>query len=565
MATIKEMVLSNDFGDYIVPATSSVSEYDRISGDFSTQRVNDNYWILHLNNFIYPINTIRKIGFSAIPKLFTINSTVSLEQSGILQVQRNPNLNLTGKGVLIGFVDTGINYMHPAFLDSSGSTRILSIWDQTIQTGTPPGDFIYGTEYTSDQINQALASDAPLSIVPSVDSNGHGSLLAGIAAGRSMSAEDFAGAAPDSYIAMVKLKEAKQYLKDFFFVNGNTTPVYQETDIMMGIQYLAWKADELGLPLVICLGLGTNQGSHNGTTPLDNVLSLLRTYNGLSIVVAAGNEAGMAHHYYGRIPQNSYDEVEIEVPENTSGFSLELWGLPPEIYSIGAVTPLGEVIQRIPARFGESQTIDFVLERSVFDVSYELVEPTTSEQVIFIRLRDPTPGIWRIRVYCNNCSNGQFHMWLPVTGLNEPNVIFLNPNPYTTITVPGNGSQVITTASYNAVNNALYLNSGRGFTPMNRVKPDITAPGVNVSGPDLRNGYITATGTGAAAALTAGSSALLMEWGTRRFPVRIYYTNEIKSFFIRGATRTDTQMYPNREWGYGTLNVYQVYTSLLNP
>lgn len=565
MATVKEMTLSNDFGDYIVPATSPESEYDRISGEFSTQKINRNYLLLHLNNQLYPLDSIGEIGFSAIPRIFTINSTVSLEKSGIFSVQRNPNLNLTGKGVLIGFIDTGINYQHPAFLDASGNTRIQSIWDQTIQTGAPPAGFVYGTEYTGADIQQALESDTPLSIVPSVDTNGHGTLLAGIAAGRDMAASDFSGAAPDAFIAMVKLKEAKDYLKDYFFISGNISPAYQETDIMMGLRYLTRKAESLGLPLVICLGLGTNQGSHNGATPLDNVLASLHTYQGLSIVVSAGNEAGMAHHYYGIIPTGSYDEVEIQVPEDTSGFSLELWGLPPEIYSVGVVTPLGEVIQRIPARFGEMQTIDFVLERSVFYISYELVEPATSEQVIFMRFRDPTPGIWRVRVYCSNCTNGRFHMWLPVTGLNQPNVIFLNPNPYTTITVPGNGGQVITTAAYNALNNSLYLNSGRGFTPLERIKPDLTAPGVDVTGPDRRDGFVTATGTGTAAALTAGSSALLMEWGARRIPVRPYYTNEIKSFLIRGANREATQTYPSREWGYGTLNVYQVFTSLLNP
>ena len=135
----------------------------------------------------------------------------------------------------------------------------------------------YGTAYSQEELNQALGMEDPFSLVPSRDENGHGTFLAGVAAGSALPQQSFSGAAPEALIAIVKLKPAKEYLKEIFYVTGSA-PAYQSTDIMLGIRYLILLADALKKPLVICIGLGSNQGSHSGSSPLDSMLSVTDQY-----------------------------------------------------------------------------------------------------------------------------------------------------------------------------------------------------------------------------------------------------------------------------------------------
>ena len=564
MPSIGEMILSESYADIILPSyTGFLTDYK----ERGAQIFNNYYGMVH-----YPLEeelfqNYYEYGFfyNTIPKLFTLLDLESLEASGILAVQNQPVLGLKGQDVLIGFIDTGIDYTHPAFRRPDGLSRIVGIWDQTLQTGQPPFDLSYGTAYSQEELNQALGMEDPFSLVPSRDENGHGTFLAGVAAGSALPQQSFSGAAPEALIAMVKLKPAKEYLKEIFYVTG-FAPAYQSTDIMLGIRYLILLADALKKPLVLCLGLGSNQGSHSGSSPLDSMLSVTDQYRGIHAVTAAGNEAGKAHHFYGTAANSgAYEAVEILVEPGTSGFCAELWGQPPEVYAVGFESPLGEVIQKLPPRISFSENISFILENTRIFVTSEIVQTVSGHQLIFIRFSDPTPGSWKIRVYTDSFNNGNYHIWLPITGFSDPDVRFLRPNPDTTLTVPSASVSTMTTAAYNAYDNSLFLNSSRGFTRTGQIKPDFAAPGVNVFGPNLRGGFTTATGTSVAAAITAGACAQMVEWGMRRTPPRIFNNSELKALFIRGADRSRQELYPNREWGYGTLNVYQVFSSLNAP
>lgn len=564
MPSIGEMILSESYADIILPSyTGFLTDYK----ERGAQIFNNYYGMVH-----YPLEeelfqNYYEYGFfyNTIPKLFTLLDLESLEASGILAVQNQPVLGLKGQDVLIGFIDTGIDYTHPAFRRPDGLSRIVGIWDQTLQTGQPPFDLNYGTAYSQEELNQALGMEDPFSLVPSRDENGHGTFLAGVAAGSALPQQSFSGAAPEALIAMVKLKPAKEYLKEIFYVTGSA-PAYQSTDIMLGIRYLILLADALKKPLVICIGLGSNQGSHSGSSPLDSMLSVTDQYRGIHAVTAAGNEAGKAHHFYGTAANSgTYEAVEILVEPGTSGFCAELWGQPPEVYAVGFESPLGEVIQKLPPRISFSENISFILENTRIFVTSEIVQTVSGQQLIFIRFSDPTPGSWKIRVYTDSFNNGNYHIWLPITGFSDPDVRFLRPNPDTTLTVPSASVSTMTTAAYNAYDNSLFLNSSRGFTRTGQIKPDFAAPGVNVFGPNLRGGFTTATGTSVAAAITAGACAQMVEWGMRRTPPRIFNNSELKALFIRGADRSRQELYPNREWGYGTLNVYQVFSSLNAP
>ena len=556
-----EIITSEDYADFIVPTTLTSRNFNNFDVK-CVQSVSPQYQIEHIALSDIPQLSLTRFPYFSIPSLFTLLDTSSMDVSQITTVQNQPILKLRGKNILIGFIDTGIDYTNEVFRNPDGTTRIASIWDQTILEGPAPADLTYGTEYTDVQINEALRSEKPLEIVPSQDTDGHGTFMAGIAAGSASLAGDFIGAAPESTIAMVKLKPAKQYLRDFLFIKEDAI-AYQENDIMLGIRYLELVAIRLKMPIVICIGLGTNQGSHTGASPLSEVLTNTGKAAQNIVVIAAGNEGLESSHFLGVIEENtSQESVEIRVAEGESGFALEFWATPPEIYSVSIQSPTGEVVPRIPARYGQSQELSFIFEATKIYIDYQLVEEASGGFLILLRFKNPTAGIWTINVYNSLFINGNYHMWLPVSGFKSPDTVFLRPNPYTTITIPGNANFVLTTSTYNHTNGSLYLHASRGFSRDNHIKPIITAPGVGVYGPMPRGAFVNRTGSSIAAAHMAGASALLLDWAVNQGHQPNMNTDEAITFFIRGADRNEGLAYPNREWGYGTLNMYQVFQRL---
>lgn len=500
--------------------------------------------------------------YLAIPKCYALMNTEALEKTGILTMQNFSTLPLKGNGVLIGFVDTGIDYLNPIFQSENGTTRILRIWDQTILDGRMPEGFFYGSEYTSEEINQAIRSENPYEVVKSRDLNGHGTFLAGVAAGSPDVSGEFIGAAPLADIAVVKLKEAKQYLRDFYFIREGAA-AYQENDIMAGISYLHELAYQLSKPLVLCIGLGANNSGHGGFSPLATLLNYVAVRRMRAVTVAAGNEANTRRHYLGNIlPEQEYEEVEISVGENVSGFIAELWTNAPEVVAISIQSPTGEILPLVPARQGEREEYNFLLEGTRVTIDYSLSEYARNNELIFMRFRAPTRGIWKIRVYAANYVTGRFHIWLPNSEFTEGELFFLRSNPETTITGPSGAIAPMTVGGFNAADNSLYLDSGRGYNIYGQVKPDFLAPAVNVYGPDLRSNFTTKSGTGIAAAIAAGASAQMLEWGVVRGNQSSMNTAEIKNYFLEGADRDPGRTYPNREEGYGRLNIYQAFLEM---
>jgi subtilisin family serine protease len=478
------------------------------------------------------------------------------------RIRRLPAFDLRGEGVLIGIIDSGIDYTHPAFIYGDGTTKIAAIWDQTIDSENFPENTFYGTEYSAEQINQALISANPLEVVPSTDEIGHGTMLAGIAAGSEIEESDFSGVVPNAGLVIVKLKQAKTNLRDFFVI-PHDVPCYQENDIMWGVQYVISAARRLQRPIAICIGLGSSQGSHDGRGTLSSHLSVGGDFPGVAVTIAAGNEGNSRRHFYGTIdPAVGYSTVELNVGENESGFSMELWGAAPSSYSIDILSPSGEYIPRIAESLRLNREISFVFEATDIIIDYQMVESQTGDQLILMRFQNPSPGIWRFQVYGRGDIQGSFHIWLPMGDFISDRTYFIQANPYTTVTSPGNSLVPITVTAYNVNNDTLYLNSGKGFSRIDTVKPELAAPGVNITAPNLEHGYSELTGTSAAAAHTAGITAMMLEWGTVRGNYTGLDTVEIKQFLIRGARRSELVQYPNRDWGYGIIDIYNVFNSL---
>lgn len=545
-------ITSEDYADFIIEYNTSQREFLQRYKDSCPQVVGTRYGIVYekLEN-VLPIR-VQEYSYRAVPKLYGEMDTEAVEATGSVRLQNVPGLNLRGQGVIIGVIDSGIDFTHPAFRYSSGQSRIVSIWDQTDETGNVPEYLNYGTEYTTEDINRALSGDNPFDIVRSRDETGHGTFLAGVAAGSESVENDFIGAAPEAMIAVVKLKQAKQYLRDYYFVDSDVI-AYQENDIMAGIRYLEILASKNNRPLVICLGVGTNQGAHSGDSYLETVINELSGNTGRCVVVPTGNEGNARHHYQGTANEAVEQNVEIRVDRS---FVMELWGNAPDLLSIAIISPTGEVVPRIPARIGRSDVLTFLFESTVIYVDYRIVEQRSGAQLIFMRFENPTTGIWKIQVLGENLITGIFHMWLPITAFVGENTYFLNPEPNVTLTSPSPAARAVVTGGYNSLNGTFFIESGRGFTRSTTIKPDIVSPSVNVYGPSLNGGYQMRTGTSVGAALTTGAAAQLFQWGIINGNQTDMNSVDMKNFLIRGAQRSRDITYPDRQWGWGKVDVY---------
>lgn len=565
--TCKERILSNEYSDILVDALLPEEYNFELTIDYCFHRLVNEWGILYIERRSTESSVTGQIAYYMTPKCYGLLecsaaqsmelNTLSMTESGILQVQNAP-LNLTGKDVTIGFIDTGIRYQEPVFRDLAGRSRIVGIWDQTVQTGTPPEGFEYGSEYTNEMINDALASDNPFSIVPSTDANGHGSVMASLAAGSSIDNGRFIGAAPNCQIAVVKLKEAKPYLREYYKIPFGI-PCYSESDILQAIQYLQKYVYILTKPLVICLGIGTSLGDHTGGGMLGNYIDFISRKRSRATVIAGGNEGNAAHHFFGKInEQQAYQDVEIRVGEDDKGFIMDLWGDAPYFYNATIRTPGGELARWNNPRSYIPQEFTFVYEKTRIVIEYQLVESLSGAEVIRFRFSNPTQGVWNIRISSEgNVIGGQFDIWLPISDFLSSDTYFLESSPYTTITEPGYVHSAVTVGGYQISNGSIAAFSGRGYARDNYIVPEIAAPGVNVSTP-----FGNRSGTSVAAAITAGGCAQLMEWAVvRRNDIMVNSIN-IKNYLIRGAERDKYMEYPNREWGYGRLDVAGVFEFL---
>lgn len=554
-------ITSNEYMDLIIKYngnTELLKQYEK----YSVQIMNPTFAVIYLPVTEIKSDLLIKWGYSSIPKCYALTDDLSLEASGVTKLRATPALNLRGKGVLVGIIDTGIDYTNPVFQNKDGTTKIAGIWDQTIEDGTQFPEMIYpafyGTEYKREQINAALKSSNPLQIVPSVDENGHGTMLAGIAAGSENKENDFSGVVPDAELLVVKLKQAKNNIRDFFSIPANVT-CYQETDIIWGVQYLVDTARNLKRPLAICIGLGTSQGAHDNSGPLNLEITIAGDFPGVAATIAAGNEGNARRHFYSALDPDESVPVELNVGAGESGFTMELWGDPPMIYTLDILSPNGEYIPMISKSLEESRTIRFVFEETVININYIMIEPDTGKQIIVLKFSKPTQGTWKFQVYGKSDLKGAFHVWLPSDHFISSNTYFSDSNSYTTITSPANSTVPITVVAYNSNSGTLYADSGKGYSTSNILNPDLAAPGVNIICPTLDRKFTTMSGTSAAAAHTAGITAMLLEWGIVNGNNPNLDTIGIKKFLVRGAQRNKQLQYPNRAWGYGTIDIFNAY------
>lgn len=446
---------------------------------------------------------------------------------------------------------------------TDGSTRITAIWDQTDKTGPSPEGFIYGTEYTKEQIDYALKQENPRDYVPQTDDVGHGTMLASIAAGSEDIENDFIGAAPHADIAVVKLKPAKQNLRDFYYIKDGAV-AYQENDIFTAVDYLNKLAEKRGEPLVLCIGLGANQGHRGCGGRLASVLDDIAVMFRRAVCIAVGDEATARHHYYGVVGQNTSDKVEINVTEDMRGFIVELWGHSSELFAVSITSPTGEVMPKVSVWNGQQQKQRFLLENTQVTVDYQLGCERSREQLIYMDFSNPVRGLWQIEVFPYRISDGIFNLYLPISSFLEQELYFVRSNPDMTLTVPSGARYPMGVGGYNSITDGIYIESGRGYTMDGTIKPDFAAPAVNVFAQNRYGRYEAMTGTCAAVAIASGACALLLEWNITHMDNRAVNSIELRNQIINGARRMSNQLFPNREEGYGRLDVYQSILNMRN-
>lgn len=482
----------------------------------------------------------------------------------INNIKINPYLDLTGKGVVAGIIDTGIDYLNPEFIREDGTSRILSIWDQSIneyehpEFAKPNNDLYIGQKYSNEEINSAILASKnnqdPYAIVPSKDEVGHGTKVAGIIGARGYISE-IQGVAHDCDFVIVKLFESSNF-KRIISENGMIPPpVYNISELVSALEFLKSEFFRLNRPMVMYLGVSSTEGAHDGGSLTSRYLSQFGSLRGICLVAGGGNEGAAQGHVSGNIRNVGDVSIqELNVPRDLRRLTFNIWVLIPNSASINIVSPSGEATKIIEPRTNKIETYRFVFTNTEVTIRYFTPENFTGHEVINVSFRNIRSGIWRIELIGFYIIDGRYHIWLPPHNTIPEGLVFLNPNPFSTVTVPSTARGVVT-VSFLGPNNSIVASSGKGFNTNGRINPDVATIGINVLTIDTSGKVSTLSGSSAAASIVAGACALLLEWGVVKRNDPTMYSIKIRSYLLYGATRNEIYRFPNRETGYGEFNL----------
>lgn len=487
-------------------------------------------------NKIVDLARLKNIQYIEIPKSLYTTDSESNRASCVPQMQ--DSLNLYGEGVLVGFIDTGIDYTHNAFRNEDGTTRIEYIYDLI-------GD---GVVYSKEQINEALRSPNPYSIVNTPDLSKHGTHVAGIACAGGNIPKQYYGVAPKSSIIMVK----------------TTRGIFSlSTQIMRGLKFLVEKSKELGKPLVVNISMSTNDGAHNGLSLLEQYIETIARLERITIVIAAGNEGSAAHHVGGVLSGNVERFVNVGVDESNVIINLYKSILPEASLTITSPDGVSSGEINLVEGFkngvlGNSFYSVFVSGPKPFDVIGEIsIALTAVERYITI-------GRWKITLKAREPYVGIYDMWLPISeGLNT-STKFFEPTVTNTLGIPATVDNVISVGSYNYITNTISPFSGRGIKrERGPIKPDLVAPGEDIMSTISNNRFDKKSGTSMATPHVTGICALFLEWGIVKGNDFYLYGERLKYFLINKAKRERFDVeYPDSAWGFGTVCAYDSFKYL---
>ena len=493
-----------------------------------------------------------EVEFIEKPKKLYFQTDVGRQVSCIDIVQDMP-LSLRGKGTLIGIVDSGIDYENAEFRNEDGTTRIVSLWDQSVNV-RPPAGYLAGTEYTREQIDAALATEdkeVRRQMVKTSDVSGHGTAVAGIAAGNGRGSEGrrFRGAAPEAELIIVKMGAPRE---------GGFP---RTTELMRGVDYIVRKAVELRRPVAINISFGNTYGSHDGTSLVERFLNDIADMWKNVICIGSGNEGASAGHVSGKVRRQISETVELAVQQREPALSIQIWKSYVDEMGVSVISPSGRQAGPFYEFLGAQR---YILGDTELLIYYGEPKPYSVKQEIYLSLLPGKQyiesGVWKIVLTPGRIVDGEYQMWLPTQTSLNMGTAFLQPNSMSTLTIPSTASLAVTVAAYDARTFSYADFSGRGPAGMyegeNVLKPDIAAPGVRVTAPVPGGGYQSFSGTSFAAPFVTGSAALLMEWGIVRGNDPYLYGEKVKAYLRKGAKQlAGYERWPNALLGYGALCV----------
>ncbi|SHK50299.1 Subtilase family protein [Hathewaya proteolytica DSM 3090] len=525
----------------------------------------DTYFIMQLAKRSLNDNGNFIITYVLPPQVYTLQEISAVEATNVNLLQINLPLQLEGDGVVVGIIDTGIDYLNEEFTDANGKTRIVGIWDQTIPSGDAKEFNVpFGTFYTREDIDRALElkrqGGNPYDIVPSKDEEGHGTNLAGIvgATGKNGVTK---GIATKCEFLVVKLIRNLYYEKTFQL----KVPAFGLMSILSAIELMKNYLVKKGKPVVVLLPLGSNSGNHRGKNLIDAYIQSITSNVGIAVVTGAGNQGLEDNHVSGLI-KNEDDEsvVEIIVSPEQKYLFLELWATLPNIFEVNIISPSGEETGYIPAALNIKRSYNFIFENTKVSIYYYLPEEYSGEELIKMYFTNIRPGIWRLKIKLVLGKLARYDVWLPQSGLKEEGTRFTPSNPYGTTTVPADSQYVITVAAYNQNNNNILSYSGIYFNDEFIGGIDFAAGGVDTLTTGVNNTLNVINGTSLSAAIGAGACVLLFEWGIVDGHYPYMYSQSLKTFLQRGTIRRKGDTYPNAQWGYGIIDFYRIFTNIGN-
>lgn len=506
----------------------------------TTELLNEYAVITVAESRIQELAALSEVEYIEKPKRLYFQIEEGKRVSCINEVQ-DTRFSLFGQGVLTAVIDSGIDYTLADFRNVDGTTRIRSLWDQSLEIDgkSPPEGYEYGREYTREEIDRALLAQTEeerFRLIPSADRSGHGTAVAGIAA----------GVAKESELLIVKL--------------GNPSPegFPRTTELMTGIDYVIRKALEYQMPVAVNISFGNTYGPHDGTSLLERFIDDISNIWKSCICIGTGNEAASAGHTSGKLAEDREEVIELAVQRNQPTLNIQLWKAYTDVADISLISPSGIRIGPIQEVLGSQR---FTVGGTEILLYYGEPSPYSAAQEIYIDLL-PTenyinPGVWRIVLSPRKIVSGAYELWLPSESALNQGTGFLYPTEGRTITIPATAGRAISIGAYNARTLVYADFSGRGYAGEGGgTKPDLAAPGVDVSAPVPGGGRASFTGTSFAVPFAAAGAALLMEWGIVRGNDPYLYGEKVKAYLRRGAKPLPGfEEYPNPQVGYGALCV----------
>ena len=523
--------------ELIIKHTGSLEELSNSLG-FSYVELLNGYAIVYIDEEkIYDLATANEILYIDKPKKLVAeeNRIISGTSQSCMSFLFTEESTLSGVGVLVAIIDSGIDYTHPVFMGKNGNSRIYEIWDQTVD-GNPPIDYYRGTVYTSMDIDKSLKEGMPLE---TYDASGHGTAVASVVA----------NLAPGAQLLIVKLAN----------LGSDNFPT--TSSLIMGIDYAVRTAMQLNMPLAINLSYGNNYGAHNGNSILEDYINSVAGIYKLSIAVGTGNDGISKRHSQVYLGNTSLSQVDFNVGEFETGINLQIWKSYSDNIDVVLITPSGDEI----GPFSQFQNIaTYNLTNMIIKVIYSFPNPINTLQEIYISIIPKEQyieeGNWRLYIRPRSISSGRVDIWLPVAGSTSSELEFLNPSEFTTLTIPSTATRAISVGAYNQRTLAYAPFSGRGYTVSGDIKPDIVAPGVDVEVAISGGGYGLASGTSFSTPFVSAAIAILMEYGIVLDNDPFLFGEKIKSYLIKGARKLPGyDIWPNEKLGWGALCLFDSF------